>query len=862
MQDSFAHQGEQPKLSVALRFWLLLGLILTLALVCSTLAIRFVALPFLSQYQHKAVTEQAEKVASSFESYLAKEKTLMDFVASDPNVLDIALGFVDAVSYLPDRLESLPKPDELSWVTLYDAFGETIVDYDIRGQDRLKFPKAALESLTDALLEGPLQPRAPVLLITEGTTAFLVMATQVKNNGYTEGLLVFGSRVDQDSFFPANGIVQKTYLLSPQSVPELTDQTIVSALKNFALSIALVPDADAVQAAGNELLTNSVAAIAMVLVGAFGLFALLGRRVIVEPHQKLEIQQRELAELAEIAKRATDAILVTDLWSRVVWANPAFEELSGYKMDEIRGKVPGNLFHGKDTKKETTAAISQAILKRQAIQVEIVYYGKSGQIFWVDLRMSPLLNVSNECYGFVSISNDITKAREQRESIIAAKHEIEHQALHDPLTGLSNRRALDRALKERGCLKDCLATIVRIDLDHFKYVNDTMGHDAGDFALVEVARILREETKASDLAARVGGDEFVLLLRPLATVEDAKKLANRMLTRIREPMPFENKILRVGASFGVASVENGLLGLDELIIGADSALYEAKELGRNRIRLYTPELHSTVLARRNLARELRRAVAEREFEPYFQPQFDAQTLEITGVETLARWHSPDLGLVLPGRFLPVAEQLSIVEEIDDIIFSKAIEQIEGLILEGLNIPKLSVNVTAERIHDPQVYDTVMAHRHIVPEIAFEILESVLVEDQTDRFKFGLDKLRDSGIKIEVDDFGSGHASIVGLMHLRPDAMKIDQRLIMPITTDPLARGMLKSIVGMAGLMKLNVIAEGVETMEHAEILRKIGVDTLQGYAFAKPMPESDLREFVGQHEASLNCQITGSNHSL
>jgi diguanylate cyclase (GGDEF)-like protein len=430
--------------------------------------------------------------------------------------------------------------------------------------------------------------------------------------------------------------------------------------------------------------------------------------------------------------------------------------------------------------------------------------------------------------------------------------------MHDSLTGLPNRRALDAALKQRCGRKGDLATMVRIDLDHFKYVNDTMGHKAGDFTLIEVARILQEETKADDLAVRVGGDEFVLLLGPHRTAAEGAILAQRILSRIRDPKPFENKIVRVGASFGVASNENGLLAFDELLIGADSALYEAKDLGRNRVRLYTPELHTAVLARRDLARELRLALAQEEFEPFFQPQFDAKTLDITGVETLARWQSPAFGLVPPDRFLPVAQQLSILEEIDDIIFRKAIDQIGSLIEEGLKIPKLSVNVTAERIDDPVVFETVMAHRHKVPEIAFEILESVLVEDQSDQFRFGLDRLRDAGIKIEVDDFGSGHASIVGLMHLHPDAMKIDQRLVRPIITDPLARGILQSIVQMAGLMHLRVIAEGVETMEHAEMLRQIGVDVLQGYAFAKPMSITELRKFVIDYKGRQTFMKTGT----
>jgi diguanylate cyclase (GGDEF)-like protein/PAS domain S-box-containing protein len=847
---------EWSGLSVARRFWLLLCLILAFALIGSAVAVRLVSLPFLTEYQKQAIHVQATKVASGLQATLAEDQILMRFVASDPHVVNIALGFVETPTYLTDRLNTLPKRDELSWVTLFDAYGDTIVDFDVRPEERARVPEGALKDFVQLMLEQPDWQRDPVLLMTEGSFAYLVIAQPVTKRGFVEGLLVSGYRLDLDLIFPANPITRKTRLLSMAEKGSVPGDAVFAALGTLQLYVALVPDADAVQAAGKALLTKSVAAIAVVLLGAFGIFALLGRRVIIEPHMKLEIQKRELElqkmelfELAEIAKLANDSIVVTDLSGKVIWTNPAFERLSGYTVDETRGRTPGSLLQGQDTNPATVKRLRHAIRNRMPAKVEILNYTRTGQSYWIALSLSPLINGKNDCYGFVAISSNITEARLHREALIEANRAIEHQAMHDPLTGLPNRRALDAALQGRRNTRNALATMVRIDLDHFKYVNDTMGHKAGDFALTEVARILKEETKGCDLAARVGGDEFVLLLGPNETAENGATLANRMLTRIREPKSFENRLIRFGASFGIASSEGGLLDFDELLIGADAALYEAKDLGRNRVRLYTPELHTVVLERRTLARELRRAVAQQEFEPFFQPQFDAETFEITGVETLARWQSSEFGLVMPDRFLPIARQLSILEDIDDIIFRKSIEQIEGLIIDGLKIPKLSVNVTAERIHNPLVFDAVQARRDIIPEIAFEILESVLVEEQTDLFRFGLDRLRDAGIKIEIDDFGSGHASIVGLMHLRPDAMKIDQRLVMPITRDPLAKGMLKSIVEMARLMQLDVIAEGVETMEHAEMLRHIGVDILQGYAFAKPMDVADLRQFVMQQTA-------------
>lgn len=390
---------------------------------------------------------------------------------------------------------------------------------------------------------------------------------------------------------------------------------------------------------------------------------------------------------------------------------------------------------------------------------------------------------------------------------------------------------------------DAGTTIVRIDLDHFKYVIDTMGHEAGNFLLCEVARILRADSETDDLPARVGSDEFVLLLGPGPTLRDGIVLAERILERIRMPKRPESRTIRVGASFGVASTLDGLLPLDEQIIGAESALWEAKDRGRNRNCHHTPGLHRAMLDRRELAHAIRLAIQNEEFEPLFQPRL-AGRHDIVAVESLVRWHSPTLGPLAAGAFMPVARQLSVVEEIDEIVFRKAFDQNPGLRSDGIEIPTIAFNVTAERIQDEASYRVVTERVGSGPNIDFEILESMLAEDQTDLFRFSLDRLREAGISIEIDDFGSGHASIIGLMHLMPDAMKIDQRVIAPIVRSKAARALPNQIVGMADLTGLKATAEGVGTMEHARILKELGCDTLQGFAFCRPLPSEDPPRFV------------------
>ncbi|OIQ31278.1 MAG: hypothetical protein BM562_08210 [Alphaproteobacteria bacterium MedPE-SWcel] len=844
--------------AVARRFWVLTALVLALTLLSSMLAIRYVALPFFKNYQYSAIQAQADEASGHLDALLSHNQVLMSIIANDPNLINIALGFDENPEYMPDVLQGLRMTQELSWVTFYDAFDEPLSTYDVRPDERQFFEQGEISDLlADAHREAtPL--RQPILLHARGKDTYLVLTTPVLHQGYIEGMLLSGYRLDTEAIFPANDIVKRTYLVRTPSDMVQSGSAEVRALEDFQISVILVPDQVAVQTAGRALLSNSTLAISIVLVGAFAIFAIASKAVIIEPHQALEAKQAELSELAAIAQRANDAIIITDLDSKIVWTNPSFEALTGHVLEDVRGMSPAAFLQGPDTDIETRAKIRNALERRQAVQADILNYRHDGTSYWVSLSISPLKTDKGQPYGYMAISNDVTEARAQHEAIIAAKREIEHQAIHDPLTGLQNRRGLDRALALRAEIPDQSTTIVRFDLDHFKNVNDTMGHDAGDFLLREVAHILQTETRSTDLAARVGGDEFVVLLDPSATSQDGERLALRMLERISTPAIFDGKPVRVGASFGVASTRDGLLAFDQLNIGADAALYEAKASGRNCAHIYSSELHHKVLNHRTLARELRHAVEREEFEPYFQPQFDARTHEIVGVETLARWHSPDLGLQMPTQFLPVAEQLSLIEDIDNQIFEKALKQIDSLQPLGIKIPKVSVNVTVDRIGNEEVYQQIKTHHSDGPMIVFEILESVLVEEQNDHFHYGLDRLRDAGVQIEIDDFGSGHASVVGLMQLRPDAMKVDQRLIRPITADPLAHEMLTHIIGMAQLLDLRIIAEGVETMEHARMLRDIGCHTLQGYAFCKPLPVDELRAFVLQHEARLSLRALSS----
>ncbi|WP_223633298.1 PAS domain-containing protein [Rhodobacter sp. TJ_12] len=422
--------------------------------------------------------------------------------------------------------------------------------------------------------------------------------------------------------------------------------------------------------------------------------------------------------------------------------------------------------------------------------------------------------------------------------------ENERQALHDGLTTLPNRRYYDQVLARRiaeaaaGGAPDCL--LIRIDLDHFKYVNDTLGHEAGDLVLVRVSDVLRDTLRMADFAARIGGDEFSILLAAGSTRETAQEIVERIQAHLAEPLLYEGRQCRFGASFGIAMAEDIAQMGTEIQLFADAALYRAKEGGRNRLEFFTPELHLNLQQDRQTAAELQEGLERSEFVPFFQAQVDAHDGTLTGVETLLRWQHPRRGILAPDAFMHVAEQLRLVPEIDRVMMEKSSDALEFWRQNGLHMPKISFNVSAGRMHDPDVVQSARQLAQGETAVTFELLESILVEEESDAFRFHLDAIREAGIEIEIDDFGSGHASIIGLMQIAPAALKIDQRIVAPVARDSRAANLVRAIVEIAETLGIGTVAEGVETEAQATILRDLGCDILQGYLFSVPLSAEDF----------------------
>ncbi len=465
---------------------------------------------------------------------------------------------------------------------------------------------------------------------------------------------------------------------------------------------------------------------------------------------------------------------------------------------------------------------------------------------WIRVSLSPNGRDDGGAIGFgnaIDVTDDVHRETELRRAHRLAedmRRENERQAMHDGLTGLPNRRSYDREVEARRLADQQSGTIVRVDLDYFKSVNDTLGHEAGDAVLRRVAEVLRSCIGPGDFAARIGGDEFSILPDPSMSLDAVCAQVETIRTRLAAPFFFEGRQCRFGASFGIARSDDMAADATDLPVFADAALYRAKDAGRNRLELFTPQLRQNILAERQLAIELHEALERDEFEPWFQPQFSAQGERLVGVETLLRWRRGDGRIMTPDSFMQVAEHLRIVPEIDRIMMLKARDALECWAAEGVFVPKISFNVSSGRMRDPDVVSMGRQVAAGATRVTFELLESILVEEESDAFRFHLDLIREMGIDIEIDDFGSGHASIIGLMQIAPSALKIDKRIVLPVARDDRSRNLVRAIVEIAETLGIATVAEGVETIEQVHILRDMGCDVLQGFHYAPALDVADL----------------------
>ena len=482
---------------------------------------------------------------------------------------------------------------------------------------------------------------------------------------------------------------------------------------------------------------------------------------------------------------------------------------------------------------------------------EIRYVRSVGQVHIGRDGKKKIIGIAFDVTADALLAEQLRAAKSDADSrnleLELAKNRIEFNALHDPLTALANRRKLDMELDELSQASQhhrTKFTILHLDLDRFKEINDTLGHAAGDAMLVHASRVLARNVPRGDLVARIGGDEFVILARRAVPTAEISELCERIIAEMNKPIDFEGFSCRCGVSIGIAQASGISPDARRILVNADIALYQAKEKGRNCFEFFTPDLQANIVSKKRMADEILTGLERDEFTVWYQPQFETANMQLSGAEALVRWNHPDKGVLASGHFLKVAEELNVMARIDQLVLEKALRDQMRWTAFGVKVPRISVNVSSKRLHDATLVEQLRGLSINPGDICFELVESIFLDESDDVVTENIEKIKALGIDIEIDDFGTGHTSILSLLRLKPKRLKIDRQLVMPIVNSPQERALVRSIIEIARSLGVETVAEGVESLDHAGLLRQLGCDYLQGYAFAKPLPFDEFSRFT------------------
>jgi diguanylate cyclase (GGDEF)-like protein/PAS domain S-box-containing protein len=568
---------------------------------------------------------------------------------------------------------------------------------------------------------------------------------------------------------------------------------------------------------------------------------LLVQRVIlyaIERHKS----SSELSTLSMAINQSPTSIIVTDRDGLITFANPVCLKSSGYTADEVQGKKP-SIFKSGLTPPQVYEDLWKTITSGNAWRGELLNTSKTGQLYWVLAVISPVKNSFGEISHFIAVNEDITQAKKQTE-------EIEYLATHDPLTQLPNRTLLidriDHAIEK--CRRNgTVCSVLMIDLDDFKLINDTYGHLVGDRLLCAFAEFLVESLRDMDSISRQGGDEFVILLEGLHSSDDAMRVAAKIINRLKDPIPLDQGMINLRCSIGCSTFPVGGETASHLLRTADIAMYKAKSGDKNTVRCFEPAMDTEISARQFLSNELKSAILKDEFELFYQPQISIKNLHLVGLEALIRWRHPERGLIMPGMFIEVAEQMGLIVDIGDWVIATACAHLRDWIDQGLSVVPVSVNVSASQFQRYNFFEkltSTLASYKLDPHLMdLEITESTLME-YPQKFLKILDELVGAGITTSIDDFGTGYSSLSHLNRLNTSRIKIDKSFVERVDIDSDERIIVSMIINFGKNLKQKILAEGVENQAQLAALATLGCDEVQGYLFSRPKPHQEITDLL------------------
>jgi diguanylate cyclase (GGDEF)-like protein/PAS domain S-box-containing protein len=548
--------------------------------------------------------------------------------------------------------------------------------------------------------------------------------------------------------------------------------------------------------------------------------------------------------LASVFENTVEAIVVTNADVQIITVNPAFTEITGFSADEVLGMNPRLI------KSDRHDSLFYKILWNELAtkgrwKGNIWNRRKDGEAFLASQTISAVRDENGMVTHFVSIFADITELHHK--DVL-----LQHQAYHDALTGLPNRLLLQDRLSqaiEIGRRANEGVAVMFIDLDRFKIVNDSLGHDAGDLLLMEMSERLKHCLRRSDTVARLGGDEFVAVLSNFDSAAEVADVAEKIVAHLVKPVVIKGHQITVGASVGIAMFPQDGIDVSTLMKDADAAMYRAKKDGRGTFRFFNAAMDGAAAERLALEIAMREALEREEFELYYQPKVDLRSGACSGAEALIRWNCPTRGLLLPRQFITVAEESGIILAIGRWVFEQACRQLAAWRDQGRTMVKLSVNVSARQFVDPDFCDhllrTLERFQIEPPFLEIELTESTVMSDPDMAIKQLL-RIRWNNTPVSVDDFGTGYSSLSYLQRLPVHAIKIDRSFVHQVDQEAGNAAIVGAIIGIAQALGMDSIAEGVETESEERYLNAAGCHLAQGYRYARPLPLDQFESWLAE----------------
>ncbi|WP_111641103.1 putative bifunctional diguanylate cyclase/phosphodiesterase [Marinimicrobium alkaliphilum] len=630
-------------------------------------------------------------------------------------------------------------------------------------------------------------------------------------------------------------------ILCDYSLPQFSAEEALNTLHNSGLDLPFIITSGAVEAEDVVNLLKQGAHDFMSKESYARLIPAIERELRDAEVRRLRRQAEDKVRiLSRAVEQSPVAVVISDAQGVIEYVNPRFEQATGYTAEEAIGQELGFTLLDEDSAQAMRELLA-SVQNGREWRGEFCHKHRDGQLFWEFVHASPLNNDQGQPTHFVIVKEDITVRRSYEEQLL-------RQAHYDHLTGLANRALMvDRLTVAVASAQrhQHLAALLFIDLDHFKNVNDSLGHSIGDALLTKAAGRLSACIRGGDTLARMGGDEFVIVLPEVGSALEVQQIAEKIIDAFARSFTLIGREYFVTASVGIALYPQDGENPHLILRNADLAMYKAKDLGRNQFHFFTEDINTQLMQRLELETRLRHAVKRRELELHYQPIFNLQTQKIVGIEALVRWRQPDGSLWAPNRFIPQAEDMSIVAEIDNWVLSQACTEAAPLLKAGGDASpmRLALNVSATQLQVPgfdrQVTEQLAMSGLVPAQLELEVTERVLVDDdeQTQR---NMNALCELGVRLSIDDFGTGYSSLGYLQKYPFKTLKIDRSFVSQIIENPHTGKLVETIVVMARGLDLEVVAEGVETEEQRQRVAELGCDQAQGYLLGYPVPIAEL----------------------